>query len=271
MPKSYEHQVGFIGGGNMAEAIIRAAISAEILPPAQIFVFDPNAARCAMFEKLGAAIAKSNHEVVSRAQQVVLAIKPQKFEALTADLCDLDADQQIVISIMAGVSSQRIEQVAGKPLRIVRVMPNTPILVGAGMSAAALCGCAKPGDDELTMRLFGAGGEVIRTSEEALHAVTAVSGSGPAYVFYLAEAMQRAADDLGLGEHADLLVRRTILGAATLLSRSSDSAVELRRKVSSPGGTTEAAIAHMNQQQLADIIKQAMHAAEKRSRELGSS
>jgi pyrroline-5-carboxylate reductase len=148
-------------------------------------------------------------------------------------------------------------------------MPNTPLMSGFGMAGVSLSKSAQPGDEALTMKLFSAGGKAIVVDESKLDAITAVSGSGPAYVFYLAEAMEKAARDLGLGEDANLLVRQTILGAANLLVDSNEPPAELRRKVTSPGGTTEAAIKHLDGNKSTDVVINAIKAAEKRSKELG--
>jgi pyrroline-5-carboxylate reductase len=142
-------------------------------------------------------------------------------------------------------------------------------MVGHGMAGISLGKDARPGDEALTLKLFLAGGEAIMVDESQLDAITAVSGSGPAYVFYLAEAMERAARELGLTDNASLLVRQTIFGAAHLLATSGEPPAELRRKVTSPGGTTEAATKHMDGNKTIDVIVNAMKAAEKRSKELG--
>lgn len=253
----------------MAEAIIRAAIDHEVIPAIKIMVFDPSEQRRAMFASLGVTVGRNNLEVIQHAQQVLLAVKPQVVEKISGDLKEID-DSQVVISIMAGMGSRKIESLIGKPTRIVRVMPNTPLLAGQGMAGVALGHHAQSGDDELTTELMRAAGQAIRVEEKMLDAITAVSGSGPAYVFYLAEAMEQAARDMGLGEHAELLVRQTVLGAAALLNESPDSAAELRRKVTSPGGTTQAATNCMDENAMRDIIIRAMHAAEQRSKELGA-
>jgi len=182
----------------------------------------------------------------------------------------IDVEQQIVMSIMAGITIERIQSVLGKPARIVRVMPNTPLMVGCGMAGVAVGPGARPGDDALALRLFGAAGKAVPVPEDLLDAVTAVSGSGPAYLFYLAEAMTEAARALGLEEHADLFVRQTILGSARLLSDSERSARELRRQVTSPGGTTEAAVNHLDGNATTQVVINAIKAAAQRSRELNS-
>ena len=254
----------------MAEAIARSAIDQEVLAPQQIIAADPSPQRLALFDSMQITVAAENRAVINQAAHVVLAIKPQMLDSIGADLAAIDVDRQVLISIMAGITSGKLEQAIGKPARIVRIMPNTPVLVGCGMAAIALGPHARKGDDDLAMNLFGAAGQAIRVDEAQLDAVTAVSGSGPAYVFYLAEIMARAAADLGLAEQADQLVRQTVLGAATLLARSDDSAADLRRKVTSAGGTTEAALSHMAGHGVAEVIMQAIAAARERSEELGA-
>ncbi len=265
-----EFQFGSVGGGNMAEAILRAVIDHKIIAPKRIIVSDPEAGRRDVMRSLGVVIAEDNRRVITGADQVMLAVKPQMFPKLSEELKAIEADQQVVLSIMAGVSTAKIAAAIGRASRVVRIMPNTPLMVGRGMSAIALGGGARPGDDELSMRIFSAAGEAVRVAEADLDAVTAVSGSGPAYVFYLAEAMAEAARTLGLSEeHAKLLTRQTILGAAELMAKSPDSPQELRRKVTSPGGTTQAAIEHMESQQVKKHIVDALQKAAARSKELG--
>lgn len=262
-------RLGFIGAGNMAEAIARAAIDRGVLAADAMVACDVSEARRDVFKSLGIETVGDASTVIERAEQVVLAVKPQSLPGIAADLAKVDSTRQVVISIMAGISSARIADAAGKPLRVIRVMPNTPLMVGCGMTGVALGAHAEAGDENLAMALFGAAGEAVLVSEQAIDAITAVSGSGPAYLFYMAEAMQRAAEQLGLQEHASLLVEQTLLGAAKLLRESRDTPAELRRKVTSPGGTTEAAIRHLDGNKTQDVIVNAIKAAQQRSIELG--
>jgi pyrroline-5-carboxylate reductase len=264
------YTLGLIGAGNMAEAIAATAISKSVLAPPAMIASDPVAARRQVMAQMGITVVEDNAEVMRQAEQVLLAVKPQVMAQAAADLATHGRPDQVVISIMAGISSAKLVEAAGRPLRIVRVMPNTPLMVGVGMAGIALGAHAEAGDDALAMRLFQAGGEAIAVDETLIDAITAISGSGPAYVFYLAEAMAQAASQLGLAEHADLLVRQTILGAATMLADSPDTPAELRRKVSSPGGTTVAAIEHMDTKGTTAIIVEALQAAHRRALELGS-
>jgi pyrroline-5-carboxylate reductase len=277
---SETYALGFLGAGNMAEAIASGAISGGVLSAGQMIASDPSSARQAVFEKLGIKVVDSNAEVIASSEQVLLAIKPQVLGDLAGDLTAHGKDGQVLISIMAGMGTKKIAAViadggkaqgsALKPPRIIRVMPNTPMMVGLGMSGVAVGEHAQDGDETLAMKLFGAAGEVVRVEEKQMDTVTAVSGSGPAYVFYLAEAMEKAAVELGLGEHARVFVSQTILGAAKMLVQSPDTAAELRRKVTSPGGTTAAAIEHMESNQVKETIADAVKAAEARGRELGA-
>ena len=265
-----KYQLGFVGAGNMAEAIALAAINSNIVDAAQIIASDPSDVRRDLFASHGITTTDDNGQVLAEAANIVLAIKPQTLPQMSEQLAQLNVETQVLISIMAGIRSSQIVDAAGKPVRVVRVMPNTPLLAGAGMAGIALGAHAKAGDDGLAMQLFGAAGKAVAVSEEQLDAITAVSGSGPAYLFYLAQAMQEAAEEMGLGEHADLLVSQTLFGASKLLCESPDTPAELRRKVTSPGGTTAAAIEHMESNAVRQHIQDAIGKARDRSIELGS-
>lgn len=269
MPES-QYQLAFIGAGNMAEAIARAAVEHLVLEPSQIVAADPSPQRRQAFVDLGLAVTDSNAEAIASAEQVLLAVKPQVMPDAARDLAYHGRPEQVVISILAGITCAKFAAAVGRLTRVVRVMPNTPLMVGYGMAGIATGPDAQPGDDDLALRLFSAGAsKAIRVDEPLIDAITAVSGSGPAYAFYLAEAMEAAADQLGLGDHARTLVVQTLLGAAWLLDESGEPAADLRRKVTSPGGTTEAACNHLDQTGVMQHITQALHAAEQRSKELG--
>ena len=265
-----KYALGFLGAGNMAEAIARAAIDQRVLSPSQIMVADPQESRRQVFNSLGVASTDRNDQLIRQSQHILIAVKPQMIQQVAVELAQLLQEDQVIISIMAGVTTAGLENALNKPARIVRVMPNTPLFVGCGMTAVTPGPHARRGDEDLTMQLFAAGGQVIRVDESKLDAITAVSGSGPAYVFYLAQAMQAAAAELGLGDHADLLVRQTVLGAAQLLAESDDSPSDLRRRVTSPGGTTEAAINQLQKGKFLQAMADAIKAACQRSEELGS-
>ena len=264
------HTLGFIGCGNMAQAIAQGAIRQGIVPANQIIASNPSAPKRELFASWGCDTTDDNLAVVRSAEQVVLAVKPQVFPAVAPTLADVITDDHVLISVMAGLSGARIAELVGRPCRVVRAMPNTPLLVGQGVTGIARCDNAQPGDEDLAIKLFEAAGLAVKVEENQINAIAAVSGSGPAYIFYLAEAMQRGAEQLGLGEHAEQIVTQTLLGSAELLADSADDAPTLRRKVTSPKGTTEAAINVMDTANLADTIVAAMKANVARSEALAS-
>jgi pyrroline-5-carboxylate reductase len=267
---TWPYDLGFIGGGNMAEAIIRGIIRQNVLPAARLIVSDPSPDRRKIMADLGVTVTQDNAPVITGSAQIMLAIKPQMLSAIADQLRAIDVARQVVLSIMAGISTAKIAQAIGGPARVIRIMPNTPLMVGLGMSAVCMGAGAKAGDESLTLRMFEAAGRSVMVDETMMDAVTAVSGSGPAYVYYLAEAMIEAGRSLGLSEdQAAALTKQTILGAAHLLTESSDEPAVLRRKVTSPGGTTQAAIEHMEKSDVRGHIVAALGRAAARSKELG--
>ncbi|MDQ6988111.1 MAG: pyrroline-5-carboxylate reductase [Mariprofundaceae bacterium] len=259
--------IGFIGGGNMAEALISGLIAAGHAPE-HVRVADISSERLAVLEKQYAMLACENIATVAAASDVlVLAVKPQHIDGVLAELSGIAPDVTI-ISIAAGVDSARIVNALGTDTALVRVMPNTPCLVGEGMSVLF----SEAGDlhRQRAEYVLAASGQTAWVEDEQLmHAVTAVSGSGPAYFFLLAELMQAAGQSLGLApELSKKLVEQTALGAAKMLKDSGKSAEILRQQVTSPGGTTQAALETMFEGQLPDVVRSALVAAAKRSREL---
>lgn len=262
--------IGFVGAGNMAEAIARGILRSGQHAAGEMIAADPNPERRRVFAEMGIAVTEASAEAMG-AGVVLLAVKPQMMgEALGQVKGAMGgASGPLVVSIAAGITTGFIERELGEGVRVVRVMPNTPMLVGAGMSA--LCGGRHATTEDLAVaeRIFQTGGKTIRVEERLMDAVTAVSGSGPAYVFYLCEAMAGAGEKLGLSKaDAALLARQTVVGAARLLAESTDTAAELRRKVTSPGGTTQAAITTLEERGLMGVLAEAIAAAERRGKEL---
>ncbi len=264
------YKLGFVGGGNMAEAIARGGISAGLFKPADIFVADPSPDRRKLLAgELGVAATADSAEVAGASHCILLAVKPQKIQEALEQIRPVLDESTLVISIVAAVSTGFIEKHLVSGVHVVRVMPNTPMLVGAGASGICRGGTANDVDMRLAMEIFGSCGAVVEISETLMDAVTSLSGSGPAYVFYLAEAMAAAGERLGLSSaDAQLLARQTVIGAGRMLEQSKDSPTELRRKVTSPGGFTEAAIQSMETQKFAEIIAEALSAAARRGKEL---
>ncbi|MEM8874373.1 MAG: pyrroline-5-carboxylate reductase [Planctomycetota bacterium] len=254
-------KLAFLGAGNMAEAIFRGLPDGH-----EIVAADLSAERREVFELLGATVCDDLASHLEDVDVLVLSLKPQVAPEVIPKLAGIG--HALVVSIMAGVTSATIEGWLGKDRRVVRVMPNTPMLVGHGACGIAPGTCATADDLATTRGLFESSCKVVEVRADQMDAVTAVSGSGPAYVFFLAEQMIAAGKAVGLSrEDADVLVRQTIAGAAAMLDEGNDPE-ELRRQVTSPNGTTAAAIAVFDDADLPGIVRQAVTAAHDRGREL---
>jgi len=268
------HELGIIGAGNMAEAIARSVIAAGVIAKEQIVAADVSSARREVFAKqIGVAAVEKNEEAVRGARIILLSVKPQHMKDVLGGIGGVVLGDALVISIAAGISSSFIEKNlgGGKAWRVIRAMPNTPMLMGKGMVALARGKNASESDLAAARKIFQAGATVLELDESKMDAVTAMSGSGPAYFFYLVEQMTRAGLTLGLSEsEARVLASRTCIGAAAMLEGSAESPQELRKKVTSPGGTTQAAIELMENKQLGDTLVAAIRRAAERSRELGT-
>lgn len=263
--------LGFIGAGNMAEAIARGILRSALFAAADLHAVDPNADRQRLFnQEIGITCKSDCYKAAAGSDVVLLAVKPFVVEEALAKIKPLLKPNVLIISIAAGISTTSIEKALGGNHRVVRVMPNTPMLVGKGMSGIARGQHATDDDMMLVERIFASAGKVVRVEEKLIDAITAVSGSGPAYVFFLAEAMAQAGVAVGLDEaQANLLARQTVIGAAVLLEQAKETPAELRRKVTTPKGTTQAAIEAMQAGDFVNMMTRAIEAAAKRSKELG--
>ncbi|HEY9397170.1 MAG TPA: pyrroline-5-carboxylate reductase [Burkholderiales bacterium] len=262
--------ITFIGGGNMATALI-GGILAKGFDASAIHVVDPvPTARRRLSESLGVACFESVQQLVSLDDVIVLAVKPQQMRVVSADLYGRLSDQ-LVLSIAAGIRLRDLARWLGGHDRLARCMPNTPALIGQGISGLYANQTVSAEQRAQAQGILEAVGQVVWVhEEEALDAVTAVSGSGPAYVFYFIEAMQQAAIDAGLDtQTARELVLQTMRGATELAAQSTEPVSVLRERVTSKGGTTERALATLQQHQVAGAIVQAVHAARVRATELG--
>jgi pyrroline-5-carboxylate reductase len=268
MATTLNQNICFIGGGNMAQALIGGLLSRG-LPTTRITVSDPVEQIRHILEEKGIQTTVDNVEAIKNADVVVLAVKPQVLATVLQPLKGLLSDK-LVISIIAGAEIQTISDLIGGSQRIVRVMPNTPALVQTGAHGIYASEAVNAQDRELTSQILAATGLTIWVDNEAqIDAVTAVSGSGPAYFFYLMESMIRAGKNLGLDEKvATALTLQTALGAAQMAITSSNSPTELRKNVTSPNGTTQAALEVFDRAQISQNIQAALAAAQKRSQEL---
>lgn len=260
-------RLAFVGGGNMARSLIGAQ-RARGVPPASLRVAEPRPeAREALAREFGVPVFGDNAEAVAGASCVVLAVKPQVMRQVCAGLAGpLRSSKPLVISIAAGIRIAQLERLLGTERAIVRCMPNTPALVGAG--AAGLCANRNvdAGQRALAESLLDAAGIVRWIDDEAqMDTVTALSGSGPAYFFLLVEAMEDAAVQLGLPrETARALAAQTCLGAGHMLADGNETAAELRQRVTSPHGTTAAALDTFEQGGFRKLVEQALAAAQRR-------
>lgn len=261
-------RIAFIGAGNMAEALVKGLLQAGVAA-ARIAVTDVRPARLDYFRgAFGVTALADNVEAARGADIVVLAVKPQQFNEVLPALSSA-VDHALFVSIAAGIPTARIERALGPTARVVRVMPNTPALVGAGISA--LCAGSRATEEDLAVAeaLLRAVGTTVRVEERLMDAVTAVSGSGPAYIFRVMEAMEAAAIAQGLApEQARALVVATVAGAGQLAASSGRAPSELREQVTSKGGTTEAALKVLDARDLAGAFNDAVAAAVRRAREL---
>ncbi|MCB1561746.1 MAG: pyrroline-5-carboxylate reductase [Xanthomonadales bacterium] len=265
-------RIVFIGGGNMARSLIGGMIARGV-PAANIAVVEPvSAARNALSQQFGVSAVGSPDSVAGNAGIVVLAVKPQVMRSVCAALHPLLPANALLVSVAAGIRSDQIDHWTGGERAIVRVMPNTPALLGAGAAGLYANSRVSQRQRQDAESLMQSTGLVRWIDEEArMDAVTALSGSGPAYVFLLAEAMQAAAEAQGLdADTARALAAQTVLGAARMLTESGEEAAELRRRVTSPNGTTHAAIQSFEDDGFRAMVDRAIKAATERGRSLSA-
>jgi pyrroline-5-carboxylate reductase len=271
--RSHSDTVAFIGGGNMARSLV-ASLVADGMPPASIRVAEPVASlREALHRDFGVAVFDDSELAAAGAGTWLLATKPQVLREICHALAtSAQASRPLVVSIAAGVTTTQIEGWLGSAMPIVRAMPNMAALLGAGVTGLYANARVDPAGCRRAERLLSSSGDVVWLSDESrMDAVTAVSGSGPAYVFLLAEAMFDAAQAQGLShETAHMLVRQTILGAARMLSEDTAPAGYLRQRVTSPGGTTQAAVEVLESGGFRALVERAIDAATVRGREIAA-
>lgn len=267
-----EHRIGFVGAGNMAAALLEGLLRTKVVSPAQIQVNDIDrrkAQTCA--ERHGVGVAGDTRELARWASVLILAVKPQSMAAALGDCALGMSAETLVISVAAGVRCATIAAALPPGARIVRAMPNTPALVGAGATALSGSPTSTASDHELALRLFDAVGRTVLVDEAQMDAVTGLSGSGPAYVMVVIEALADGGVRAGLSrETALLLATQTVLGAAQLLVASGDHPAQWKDRVMSPGGTTSAGIEAIEAGRLRHTLIRAVQEATQRSRELGA-
>jgi pyrroline-5-carboxylate reductase len=264
-------KVGFIGGGNMGEALIKGLIAANLVPPEAVYASDVRIERLrALDQQFGVQLCEDNLELVRQADVVILAVKPQIMAPVVRQIASAVTRRKLLISIAAGVSTATIRAALGKDARLIRVMPNTPALVLEGVTAIAKAEGLEPGDLDVAGEIFSAVGRVVTLDEDLMDAVTGLSGSGPAYVALVVESLADGGVRMGLDRiTAMTLATQTVLGAARLMLETGMHPGALKDMVSSPGGTTIAGIAALEEGGLRHNLIRAVERATQRSRELG--
>jgi pyrroline-5-carboxylate reductase len=263
--------IGFIGAGQMAKALAQGFVATGLVPGQRIVACDPAPAAREAFAGAvrGTVIAATNEQVITQANVVFLAVKPQNMAVVFGELACKCGPEKLIVSIAAGVPLAKLTT-GLKSERIARVMPNTPALIGKGASAYALAVGASAADGQLVGQLLGAVGQAFLVDEKLLDAVTGLSGSGPAYVYVMIEALADGGVKMGLPRDVAMaLAVQTVRGAAEMVLTTGEHPASLKDKVASPGGTTIAGLAALEDRGLRAALIAAVEAATKRSVELG--
>ncbi|MGC9941318.1 MAG: pyrroline-5-carboxylate reductase [Verrucomicrobiota bacterium] len=268
-----QSKIGFFGAGKMATALAKGFVNAKMVFPREIIAADPSeSARKHFAEETGANIAGSNREVVESANVLILATKPDQVAAVLTEISGGFNTNHLLISIAAGVPIAKLEGGLSAGARVIRVMPNTPALVGAGASAFALGRSATSPDGELAKSLLSAVGTAFLVKESLLDAVTGLSGSGPAYVYQFIEALSDGGVAAGLPRDvATKLAAQTVLGSAKMVLETGQHPGALKDQVTSPGGTTIEGLHELEKGQFRGVVISAVRAATEKSRKLGQS
>jgi len=263
-------RIGFIGGGAIAEALVRGVVNAGLLTAGQITVGDVASERLAyLSEKYGVATSLDTAAVAAQADVLFLTVKPQVIAAALDTVAPAVARKTLVISVAAGVTLAALEERLPQ-VPVVRVMPNTPVAVGAGMSAIALGRHATARDGEAAMAIFAAVGRAVMVNEDAMDAVTGLSGSGPAFAYVVIAALADAGVRVGFARQmAITLAAQTLYGAAKMVLETGEHPAKLRDMVTSPGGTSIAGVHVLEQKGVRAALMDAVVAATERSRAMG--
>ena len=262
--------IGFIGAGLMAEALAEGILDSGVVSPDDIYASDPDEKRRQVFrERLGTEVSAANRRVVRQSDVVILAVKPQVLPEVAREISKSIEGKHLVISIAPGVKLASLEQWLGTD-RLVRVMPNTPALVGEGASAFAVEKCVDKGDVDVVETILGSVGRCVKVNEELMDAVTGLSGSGPAFLFAALEAMADGGVEAGLSrEQATELAAQTMRGAATLVLETDTHPAELKDAVTTPAGTTAAGLHALESDGLRAALMDAVKAAVEKGRCMG--
>ncbi|MBC8094194.1 MAG: pyrroline-5-carboxylate reductase [Akkermansiaceae bacterium] len=266
-------KIGFLGAGKMATALAKGFVQAGLVAPDQIIASDLHEAAATAFAKaVGARTTAFNPDVARFADVLILAVKPDQIQSVLSEIHEQFTDRHLLISIAAGVTLAQLESGLGTGARVMRVMPNTPALVGASASAFAKGKSAQPSDSELTQKLLSSVGTAFQVKEALLDAVTGLSGSGPAYVYLFIEALSDGGVAAGLPRDvATRLAAQTVMGAARMVLETGLHPGALKDMVTSPGGTTIEGLHELEKGALRGTVMSAVRAATEKSKKLGQS
>lgn len=263
-------KIGIIGCGNMGEAILKGIVSNKVVSHRNIFISDVDSRKLNRIKKVYNVEATFNNSMVTKASDlIIMAVKPQQMDSALSSISECLNNKKLLVSIAAGVTVKRISSIIGDDIPIVRVMPNMPALIGMGFSAISFSEGVDKSFVKFTKAIFDSIGEVLEVKEKDLDTITAISGSGPAYFFYLVERLIKSGIKLGLApETAKKAAIKTALGSIELLNRTEEDPSILRKKITSKGGTTEAAFKVFKKRGLDRIIQNGIKAAKDRSKKL---
>ncbi len=263
--------IGFIGAGKIGEAIINGIIASEICPPKNIMASDIDENRLNFLkESLGIKVTTQNNEVVKKSEVIVLAVKPKFIKEVVSGISSVIKKDQLIVSVAAGVPTERLEAAGGEGIRVIRVMPNIACVVGESASAICPGKYATGQDEEKAKEIFGACGKVVLIPENLMDAVTGLSGSSPAFIFMIIEALSDGGVHEGLDRKTALrLSAQTVLGAAKMVLETNKHPGELKDMVTSPGGTTIRGIRAMEEHRVRSAMMSAVIEATRQSKELG--
>lgn len=263
-------KVGFIGVGNMATAILNGMLESSYIDAQNVYLFDLDTSKCDVFTQKGAVLCDDIKQLTTQSDIVVLAVKPQNYPQVLSDISELDCKDKVFVSIAAGISIGYIREMLKQNVKAVRVMPNTPLLLSKG--ASALCPSENLSDDEFepVKTMFSLSGVVEIIEEAHMNEIISVNGSSPAYIYLFTKAIVDYAQSCGIDRDKALnLICATLEGSAEMMRSSGDDLDTLIRKVSSPGGTTLAALNSFEENNFTEIMNKAMSACTNRAEELG--
>lgn len=265
-----DKKIVFIGAGNMAEAMIKGILEARLINKKHIIATDIKKERLEyIYKQTGIVTFLDNQKAQRSADIIVLSVKPQVVKQVLSEIGENLLPRQLIISIAAGVTTSYIEKYINKNIPLIRAMPNISVLIRQGVSAICRGKYARLSHEQMAERILGSVGKVIKCQEEVMDAVTALSGSGPAYLFYILEILIEAGKEMGLSEEvSQTLSKQTVLGAIELVNKRKIKPAELRKRVTSPGGTTEQALEYLKEKHFAGILIGAIKRAKKRAEEL---